>query len=101
MAGCFATQALLDGEPVAGRAHVSGIAVAPDRWGEGLAHAVLQRLNDLLLEHGYDTAQLYVLETNFRARAVYEHIGWRLIRTGELHPEGPHAVYETSLGERT
>ncbi len=50
MAGCFATQALLDGEPVAGRAHVSGIAVAPDRWGEGLAHAVLHRLNELLLE---------------------------------------------------
>src|SRR4051812_20296538 len=38
VAGCFATQAMVDNEPVAGRAHVSGIAVLPERWGEGLAH---------------------------------------------------------------
>ncbi len=42
---------------------MSGIAVALARWGEGLAHALLERLKDVLFERGYVTVQLYVLES--------------------------------------
>ncbi|MDP8962293.1 MAG: GNAT family N-acetyltransferase [Actinomycetota bacterium] len=98
VAGCFATQALEHDEPVHGRAHVSGISVMPERWGEGLGRHVLARLEGVLLDRGYDAAQLIVLETNDRARRLYELAGWRLVSTGEPHPAGPHAVYEKTLG---
>lgn len=95
--GCFATQARVDDRPVTGRAHVSGISVDPQRWGQGLASGALLYLEEVLIAAGYDTVQLYVLETNARARSLYEHLGWRLVRVGEPHPAGPHAVYEKRL----
>jgi len=44
-------------------------------------------------------AQLHVLETNHRARSLYERLGWTLVRDGDPHPEGPQAVYEKSFAE--
>ncbi len=97
---CFGTQAVSDGQAVAGRAHVSGVAVHPDRWGEGLASAALRHLDEILANAGYVEAQLQVLETNSRARTLYEHLGWKLVRVGEPHVLGPHAVYEKDLRRR-
>lgn len=95
--GCFATQAVVDGKPIRRRAHVSGLSVDPGRWGQGLATEALQRLEEILVSAGYDTAQLQVLETNARARSLYEYLGWRLVRLGEPHPAGPHAIYDRRL----
>lgn len=97
VAGCFATQSCLNDTPVTGRAHVSGISVEPQRWGQGLARGALQHLEEALVTAGYDTVQLHALETNARARSLYEHLGWRLVRVGEPNPAGPHAVYEKRL----
>jgi ribosomal protein S18 acetylase RimI-like enzyme len=47
----------------------------------------------------YRFAQLHVLETNHRARSLYERLGWTLVRDGDPHPEGPQAVYEKSFAE--
>jgi ribosomal protein S18 acetylase RimI-like enzyme len=47
--------------------HVSGISVAPERWGQRLARAMLPRFETVLCDLGYDTAQLFVLGTNSRA----------------------------------
>lgn len=98
VAACFATQAIENDQPVDARAHVSGISVMPDRWGEGLGRRVLARLEGALVDHGYQTAQLSVLETNGRARRLYDRSGWRLMCAGQPHPAGPHAVYEKTLG---
>ena len=81
VAGCFATQACLKDTTITGRAHVSGISVDPQRWGQGLARGALRHLEEALVTAGYDAVQLHVLETNARARSLYEHLGWRL---GEL-----------------
>ncbi len=97
---CFGTQAVSDGQAVAGRAHVSGVSVHPDRWGEGLATGALRHLDEVLANAGYVKAQLHVLETNARARTLYEHLGWKLVRLGEAHVLGPHAVYEKELRRR-
>lgn len=82
-----------DGRIIAGFAHVSGIAVDPDLWGRGLATAVLAHCENTALT----TLQLHVLESNTRARRLYERLGWRLLRTGDPHPDGPQAVYEKCL----
>ena len=63
-------------EALPGLAHLSMIAVRPDRWGQGLGGLVL----DLALVHardrGYTHAQLWTQETNRRAQRLYERLGW-------------------------
>lgn len=97
VAGCFATQALVDGAPAPRLAHVSGLCVRPDQWGRGLATLALDALEAILVARNYEVAQLHVLESNHRARSLYERLGWALARTGEPHELGPHAVYEKQL----
>lgn len=78
-------------------AHVSLISVKPEHWGLGYGRQTLDFLEAALGQAGYTSAQLHVLETNTRARALYERNGWSLVRLGDPHPEGPQAVYEKSL----
>jgi RimJ/RimL family protein N-acetyltransferase len=54
-----------------------GIDVRPDRWGLGVGRALLAAAHTGLADRGYDTAVLWVLPGNQRARTVYEHYGWR------------------------
>ncbi len=68
--------------------------------GEGLATAALRHLDEVLASAGYVKAQLHVLETNARARRLCEHLGWKLVRLGEAHVLGPHAVFEKDLRRR-
>ena len=69
------------GDPVPGLAHLNTVAVIPDRWGQGIARAILK----LIVEHargiGYTELQLYVDADNERARRLYELDGWTA--TGE------------------
>lgn len=98
IACCFIEQLVEpDGSPVGGWGHLSGVAVEPDRWGEGLATAVLAWAEEAAREHGYQMMQLHVLEENERARRLYEHLGWRLTATGHEHRAGPQAVYEKAI----
>ena len=98
LAGCFATQ-LVDSsaEPTRNAAHVSGLCVRPDHWGQGLGAGVLISLERALVRAGYRLAQLHVLETNERARSLYERLSWHLVREGDPNPDGPQAVYEKAL----
>jgi ribosomal protein S18 acetylase RimI-like enzyme len=87
-----------DGETaVDGGAHLSGVAVEPDRWGEGLATALVDFAEAEVRRRGFREFRLHVLEENERARALYERLGWRLVATGHVHPAGPQAVYDKSL----
>ena len=85
----------LDGETIIdGAAHLSGVAVEPSRWGEGLATALLAFAESEVHRRGFRRLRLHVLEENERARAIYERLGWSLVATGHAHPAGPQAVYE-------
>jgi GNAT superfamily N-acetyltransferase len=84
---------------IEGAAHVSGLAVEPTRWGAGLATALLAFVEAEVRRRGFWLLRLHVLEGNERARALYEHLGWRLVATGYADHSGPQAVYDKSLTE--
>lgn len=75
-----ATQATADDglsfEPIAGLAHVSMVAVCPQRWGSGLGRLVVEELERLARDRGFIQAQLWTHETNARGQRLYERLGW-------------------------
>lgn len=50
--------------------------VDPARWGTGVGSALLAAACDQLRRADYDTAHLWVLSTNARARRFYDLAGW-------------------------
>jgi GNAT superfamily N-acetyltransferase len=63
-------------DPLPGLAHVSMIAVRPDRWGQGLGAVVLDLAQLNAQKRGFTRAQLWTHETNRRAQRLYERLGW-------------------------
>ena len=66
------------GPAIPGLAHLNTVAVAPGRWGEGIARALLDLIVDAAHEHGYARIQLFTQDHNHRARDLYERNGWEL-----------------------
>jgi GNAT superfamily N-acetyltransferase len=64
------------GPPVPGLAHVSMVAVRPDRWGAGLGAVVLRAALRSARNRGFTHAQLWTHETNLRGQRLYERLGW-------------------------
>lgn len=60
--------------------HLKDIAVHPDRRGEGIATAVLERVVAVLREHGADSVKLEVRESNDPARNLYRSAGFEPLR---------------------
>jgi ribosomal protein S18 acetylase RimI-like enzyme len=77
-----------------GAAHLSGVAVEPNRWGEGFATSLLVFAEAEVRRRGFRRFRLHVLEENERARTLYERLGWNLVATGHAHHAGPQAVYD-------
>ncbi len=73
--------------------------VDPDRWGQGLGAALYDAALELARSVGATVLELWVLEENRRARAMYERRGWVLVPGRTLrHPDGPMEVgYELVL----
>jgi ribosomal protein S18 acetylase RimI-like enzyme len=63
-------------DPLPGLAHVSMVAVRPDRWGQGLGALVLDLAQLEARKRGFTRAQLWTHETNRRAQRLYERHGW-------------------------
>jgi GNAT superfamily N-acetyltransferase len=63
-------------EPLPGVAHVSMVAVRPDRWGQGLGALLLAQVELNARKRGFVRAQLWTHETNRRAQRLYERRGW-------------------------
>jgi GNAT superfamily N-acetyltransferase len=59
-----------------GRGEVWAFYLHPDVWGTGTAGALLEHVETRLLAEGFDTAVLWVLDDNPRARRFYERSGW-------------------------
>jgi GNAT superfamily N-acetyltransferase len=53
------------------------IYLHPKAWDQGIGRALFAVGEDALSSLGYETAILWVLETNRRARDFYEAAGWR------------------------
>jgi ribosomal protein S18 acetylase RimI-like enzyme len=71
----FAHAVLRDDEP----AWLSRIYVAPDRWGDGLGTALLERVEGLLREADADRLRLAVMADNGVANAFYETHGYAMV----------------------
>lgn len=63
-------------DPLPGLAHVSMVAVRPDRWGQGLGAMVLDSAQREARRRGFIRAQLWTHETNRRAQRLYNRLGW-------------------------
>ena len=76
--------ALMDrgtGPPIPGLGHLNTVAVAPVRWGQGIARTLVRLVVDEARARGYMQIQLYTQNHNARARDLYERNGWQV--TGE------------------
>ncbi|MBK8440550.1 MAG: GNAT family N-acetyltransferase [Rhodobacter sp.] len=65
---------------------VDGIAVARDQRGQGIGAALVDALCDEGRARGYASIRLEVINTNWRARALYERLGFMATRTEPMGP---------------
>lgn len=67
---------------------ITSIYLAPEVQGSGNGVALLAASVDQMVAAGYETATLWALDTNTRARRFYEIAGWKPDGTTKLHDWG-------------
>lgn len=65
---------------------VDGLCVAPAARGQGIGSALMAALMDEARGRGYSAIRLEVIDTNIRARALYERLGFAAWRSETLGP---------------
>lgn len=64
-----------------GQLLMDGIVVVPEMRGKGVGTALLQAVFDVAREHGFQEVRLDVVDTNPRARQLYERRGFVATKT--------------------
>ena len=65
---------------------IDGLAVARDARGRGVGTALLEAAATLAARRGYAQMRLDVIDTNLRARALYDRLGFRTAGISRLGP---------------
>lgn len=65
---------------------LDGICVVPERRGEGIGAALMAEIAAEAARRGYSAVRLDVVDGNFRARALYERLGFRAVKQQRLGP---------------
>ncbi len=78
--------ALLSREVDNDRFLLDGICVAPAARSLGVGSALLAAIETEARNRGYDYVRLDVINTNWRARALYERLGYMAVKTDPLGP---------------
>ncbi|WP_434448585.1 GNAT family N-acetyltransferase [Lentzea sp. E54] len=73
-------------------AFVNYVGVHPGAWGRGVGEALLRALPGVLIENGYERAELLVFVDNVRGVRLYERLGW--IKAGAPVPHPRHGRVE-------
>ncbi|QIP82981.1 GNAT family N-acetyltransferase [Streptomyces sp. Tu 2975] len=73
--------ALFERRPAAGQLVMDGIAVDPGMRGRGVGSLLLEEVAAVATEHDCQEIRLDVIDTNPRARALYERRGFTAVRT--------------------
>lgn len=69
-----------------GRLLIDGLCVAAEARGRGVGTALIEALVRSPAAEGYRELHLEVIDSNLRARALYERLGFRAVRTARLGP---------------
>jgi GNAT superfamily N-acetyltransferase len=69
------------------QAHLEQISVHPERQGEGVARALLERARSWAQGTGYSTMTLTTFTDVPWNRPLYEHLGFRVLGDREIGPE--------------
>jgi ribosomal protein S18 acetylase RimI-like enzyme len=88
IAGTFRTMLLmlLDHRLPPGDLYLDGIVVEPSVRGQGIGRALMAAFENLARDNGFSTVSLEVIDTNPRARRLYEHLGYRHVATHTMGP---------------
>jgi ribosomal protein S18 acetylase RimI-like enzyme len=60
---------------------IDGLCVAQDARGRGVGTALIEAISVRAMSLGYHELRLDVIDSNLRARALYERLGFRALRT--------------------
>jgi len=71
--------------PALGELYVDGIAVAPEVRGRGIGTRLLAEVAAIARESSMRWVRLDVVDTNPRAQALYERLGYKVIRVQPFH----------------
>lgn len=66
--------------------YVDGVAVASDMRGNGIGSRLFEMLEQAVPEKGIKKISLEVIDTNPRAKALYERLGFEAVKTHTLWP---------------
>jgi ribosomal protein S18 acetylase RimI-like enzyme len=77
---------LLDHKVPPGDLYLDGIVVDPSLRGQGIGSTLVAAFEHRARENGFTTVSLEVIDTNPRARNLYERLGYRQIATNTLGP---------------
>jgi GNAT superfamily N-acetyltransferase len=75
-----------------GVGEVYGLYVDPDYWGEGIGAELLADATRALAEAGFESAIIWTIAADERARAFYEERGWTDDGESEPHESGAEVV---------
>ena len=65
---------------------LDGICVAPHMRSQGIGAALMAEIAEEAVRRGYSAVRLDVVNGNFRARALYERLGFRAVKQQRLGP---------------
>lgn len=60
---------------------MDGIAVRSDARGMGVGSTLLEEIKKYAKQHGYDRVRLDVIDTNPKAKKLYERVGFKAVKT--------------------
>ena len=72
---------------VDGDAHIDQISIVPTEQGRGLGRALVEQAVAWAVEHGHKELTLTTFDHVPWNRPLYEHLGFRVMATGEIGPE--------------
>ena len=76
---------LVDHRPKPRELYIENIVVAPEARGKGIGTRLLAEIETIAREDGFERIWLDVIDTNPRARVLYEREGYEVIKEQKLY----------------
>ncbi len=80
----FLAQKMRGESIIEGAIRIDQLAVAQEMRGRGVGTALLAATEDYARDHGFESVQLEVTDTNPRARSLYERVGYEAVETKHI-----------------